>query len=66
MKKNKYTSYGKVMAGDEMYNYAMERYNDLLREAEASRQHTPEPKSGSKKKGRSTLQVFRHLFAQLF
>jgi hypothetical protein len=66
MKKNRYAGYGKVMPGDEMYNFAMDRFNDLLREAEASRLYAPAPGSDSGKKSRSTLQVFRHLFAQLF
>ena len=65
MKKNKYSNYGKVMAGDEMYNFAMDRYNDLLNQAEESRIHTSE-ETGRSKKNRSTLQVFRQLLAQLF
>ena len=65
MKKNKYSNYGKVMAGDEMYNFAMDRYNDLLNQAEESRIHTSE-ETGRSKNNRSTLQVFRQLLAQLF
>ena len=66
MKKNKYANYGKIAAGDEMYNFAMDRYNDLLNQAEESRIHTPSEGTGRSKKNRSTLQVFRQLFAQLF
>jgi hypothetical protein len=66
MKKNRYANYGKVTAGDEMYNFAMDRYNDLLREAEESRLQIPTPRSDRSKKNRSTTQVFRQLFAQLF
>ena len=66
MKRNKYSSYGKTIAGDEMYNFAMDRYNDLLNEAEENRRYTPSEESGRSKKNRSTFQVFRQLLAQIF
>lgn len=66
MNKNKYANYGKIRAGDEMYDFAMDRYNDLLRQAEESRVQLPKPRSEKVTKNRPSLQVFRQLFAQLF
>ena len=66
MKKNKYSKYGKVMAGDEMYNFAMDRYNDLLNDAEESRRYNPPQEPSRSKKNQSTFQVFRQLLAQIF
>lgn len=66
MKKNKYANHGKVRAGDEMYNFAMDRYNDLLLQAEESRAQISMPRSDQSTKKRSALHVFWQLFAQLF
>ncbi len=40
---NPYRNYGKVSAGLDTCDYAVERYNDLLRQADARRRFPPEP-----------------------
>ena len=66
MRKNKYSNYGRVMSGDELYGFAMDRYKDLLHEAEESRRHIPAPQSGNSKKDRSPIRQFWQIFSQIF
>lgn len=65
MSKNNYRQYGKLSAGlDEAYNFGLERYNDLLREAEADRRFAPELQAQAAER-MSVLQSVRHFLASL-
>ncbi|MBI5304766.1 MAG: hypothetical protein HY868_21710 [Chloroflexi bacterium] len=65
MQKSKFANYGKLSDGGEAYNFALERYNDLLREAEENRLSAPTPRSAPSNKNQSPLKAFRQLIAQL-
>jgi hypothetical protein len=63
--KKKFTDYGKLSAGGEAFDFARERHEDLLREAEESRVPTPTARPAPSRKNRSRLTAFRQLLAQL-
>jgi len=64
MRKNKFADYGKLSAGGDAFSFGLERYNNLLREAEENRLPTPRPSHS--KKNPSALNAIRQFLTQLF
>lgn len=67
MHTNKYKDYGKVaIGGDDALSFGIERYHNLLQEADESRQFESASSTGSAKKNRPDLATVWQFLAQLF
>jgi|WetSurMetagenome_2_1015567.scaffolds.fasta_scaffold776777_2 hypothetical protein len=65
MQKNKYADYGVVKSGDDAFSFGIERYQDLLRDAEESRKLMGAVAKPAKKKQASLFEIWQ-VIAQLF